>query len=504
MRIKAMLGTMGLILLLFSLSLGLPIIVGMFYDESLVENLIVFGLPMVITLMLGGLFYYAGNDELDMLREREAFVAVSLGWLLIAFVGALPYLLSSTLTDPVDAYFESMSGFATCGATVIQVAPNSTDYLVGPDAYSHSIFFWRALTQWLGGMGMIVLSVVILAKILGGGISLFKAEAAGDSVTRLMPKIQQTAAVLWAIYAGLTFLLVGLLMMAGLNLYDAICHSFTCLATGGYSPHAASIAHYDSPLVEGLITTFIIIGSLNFVLYFRMLRGDVKSFFKDPQLRFFLGIIALATAIITINLVRANVYSSWDDSFRFSVFQVVTMNGCAGFVSADFTQWPMGSQYLLVFLMLIGGCVGSTAGAIKISRVIILLKIARREIQKVIHPRAVIPIKMGGQVISDEMLTRIGVFFFSYLLIFLLGTIGLLFASPTVTNATGSHTLTIGESASAIATAMGGVGPGLGKLAADCAGLSTAGKILMSLCMWIGRLEIFSAIIIFFPSTYRR
>ncbi len=500
MRIKTLFGTIGIIVLLFSFSFIFPILVGLWYKEGGWYLIKGYGLPMAITMTMGGTMWYLGLDYVENVRPREAVVAVSAGWLLIAFLGALPYLLTGTLTSMVDAWFESMSGFATCGSTVI-IPPTAAglDYL---DVYTHSIFFWRALTQWLGGMGMIVLSVVILARIMGGSMFLFRAEASGDTVIRIKPKIQQTARILWGIYAFLTFLMVGLLMLCGVNPYDAVCHSFTTLATGGFSPHGASIGYYNSPLIEGVVAFFIIIGATDFVLHYRLMHGDVKSLAKDAQLRMFLVILGLSTLVIMIVLYQQNYYT-FTDSFRYAAFQVITMNACAGFVTADYTTWPASTQYLLVVLMLIGGCVGSTAGAIKISRILIMFKVVRREIHKVLHPRAVLPIRLGKSVISEQVVQRVGVFIFAYLGIFLICTVLFLFLSPTIATGGATEAMSIGESASAVATTMGGVGPGLGNLAAHMAGVSASGKILLTMCMWLGRLEIFSALILFFPSTYK-
>jgi len=445
---------------------------------------------MAITAMVGLILWYIGKDDAQQVREREAFAAVGIGWLVIALFGSLPYLFSGTLTSPIDAYFESMSGFATCGATVIRPPAGGADYL---DVYTHSIFMWRALTQWVGGLGIIVLSVVILARVMGGAMRLVKAEAAGLTATRLRPKMAQTARLLWGIYALYTGIEIVLLVVLGrVNLYDAVTHSFTTLATGGFGTHVASAAYWNSPLVEGIIAAFVLVGSISFVLHWQAMTGRGRDVLKDPELRFYLFVVVTATILVTANI--THLYGNLAEGFRYASFQVISIVGTAGFSNADFTVWPWASQLMLIVLMLMGGCVGSTAGAIKISRILILLKAVRREIHKVLHPRAVIPIRMGKQIISDDVVNKIGIFFFVYIITFLVGTLILLFLDPS---------MMIHESVSALATTMGGVGPGLGGVAGHMADVTPAGKIFLSLMMWLGRLEILTALILFFPSTYK-
>jgi len=479
--------------MLFSASFLLPLLTGIYYHEGVGRMLVVFGLPMSMTLVFGLLLWYIGAEEVESLREREGFAVVSLGWLLVAFFGALPYILSGTLTHFVDAYFESMSGFATCGATVISAPPDPQDYL---DVYAHSIFMWRALTQWIGGLGIIVFSVVILARILGGGMHLFKAEVAGHTVTRLRPKLQQTARLLWGIYLLFTLIEIALLKSAGVGLYDAITHSFTTLATGGFGTHKASVAYWNSPWVDAIFCIFILIGSISFVVHWQLLRGRVRSVLRDEELQFFLFLVCGSVLFITLDLYLRHVYTSAASALRYGAFQAITIQGTAGFTTADFgsyaSTWPVSSQLLLVLLMLIGGCVGSTAGAIKVSRILIMLKVVKREIQKVIHPRSVIPIRIGNVIVPEEIVHKISVFFFAYIASF--------FAISLMLTAVG---LDIPSAFSAVATTMGGVGPGLGSVAADMCTVPSVGKVILSLAMWLGRLEIFAALIIFAPSTYK-
>ena len=549
LRMKSVSDAIGLILMLFSLTFILPIIVGLVYSENIFSIIVSYLFPMVITANIGLIFWLAGNvggirekkvitaiclgwlvmmifpvsmmitfgpeifyailgsiltiivisiliilkyfgkNSGEGLREREAFVTVGIGWIILAFLGSLPYVFSGTL-GYVDGFFETMSGFATCGSTVLTV-PNGADYL---DVYPHSIMFWRALTQWLGGMGIIVLSVVVLARVMGAGSAkLFKAEAAGHMVTRLKPRLRETASILWKIYLLFTVVQIILLTIAGMGVYDAVCHSFTSIATGGFSTHASNVEHYNNPIIETIMIVFMLIGGTSFILHYRILTGKPKGIFKDSEFRFYLFIIIAGTALVTLSLIMNNVYSAVD-SLRYGIFNTVSINTASGFSSKDFGLWPVPAKIVLVILMFVGGCVGSTAGGIKIIRVLILLKAGKREIKKIVRPRAVMPIMLGGKPLSEGVVRNVASFFFLYLLTFVVATVLLSF--------TGLNAVT---SSTAVATTMGTVGPGMGGVgpAHTFAFISPLGKILLSICMWIGRLEIFACLILFLPSTYK-
>ncbi|MBU3902048.1 MAG: TrkH family potassium uptake protein [Candidatus Thermoplasmatota archaeon] len=549
LRLKGVSGAIGLILLLFSLTFILPIVVAVWYSENIVTTITSYLVPMIITANIGLILWFVGNkgeikdkkiflaiglgwvvmmafpvamiipigtqmfyviagciltiilitiftilrfferNRSLELRDREAFVTVGVGWILMAFLGSLPYVFSGTL-GYVDGFFETMSGFATCGSTVLTV-PNGMDYL---DVYSHSIMFWRALTQWLGGMGIIVLSVVVLTRVMGaGGAKLFRAEAAGHRVTRLKPRLRETASILWKIYLLFTVVQIILLATAGMGVYDAVCHSFTSIATGGFSTHYSNVGHYNNPVIETIITAFMIIGGTSFILHYRALTGKPMELLRDPEFRFYMFTIITGILLVTLTLIMNNVYSVID-SLRYGIFNTVSINTASGFSSTDFGLWPAPAKIVLVLLMFAGGCVGSTAGGIKIIRTLILLKAGKREIQKFARPRAVMPITIGGRALSEDVVKNVAAFFFLYLLTFVVATILLSF--------TGLDAVT---SSTAVATTMGTVGPGFGGVgpAHTFAFISPLGKILLSLCMWIGRLEIFACLILFLPGTYK-
>ena len=549
LRLKGVSGAIGLILLLFSLTFILPIVVAVWYSENIVTTITSYLVPMIITANIGLILWFVGNkgeikdkkiflaiglgwvvmmafpvamiipigtqmfyviagciltiilitiftilrfferNRSLELRDKEAFVTVGVGWILMAFLGSLPYVFSGTL-GYVDGFFETMSGFATCGSTVLTVS-NGADYL---DIYSHSIMFWRALTQWLGGMGIIVLSVVVLTRVMGaGGAKLFRAEAAGHRVTRLKPRLRETASILWKIYLLFTVVQIILLTIAGMGIYDAVCHSFTSLSTGGFSTRSVSVEAYHNPIIETIIIVFMIIGSWSYVMHYHVLTGKKEIFIYDPEARLHMFILGIGSLLVVLSLIMNNVYSV-ADAIRYGIFNTVSCGTTTGFSSTDFGLWPAPAKIVLVLLMFAGGCVGSTAGGIKIIRTLILLKAGKREIQKFARPRAVMPITIGGRALSEDVVKNVASFFFLYLLTFVVATILLSF--------TGLDAVT---SSTAVATTMGTVGPGFGGVgpAHTFAFISPLGKILLSLCMWIGRLEIFACLILFLPGTYR-
>ncbi len=486
MKYKVIADSLGIILMFFSVTFLVPLLTAVWFGEGLIFALLVYGIPALISLGAGFSMRYYARGYSENLRDREAFASVSFAWLLMAFLGALPYAASGVLPSLIDAYFESMSGFATVGSTVI----------VGLDhAVPKSILMWRSLTQWLGGMGFIVLSVVILARVMGrGAATLFKAEVAGHAITRLKPKIQETAKMLWALYAGFTFAEFFALWILGMTPFDAINHAMTTLATGGFGTKDASIGFYDNALMDAVIMFFIIIGSTNFVLHYEVITTrNIKLFFKDPEWRLFMSILSIFAVIITGELIYHGIYSNPLHAFRMASFQVVSMGGTCGYVTADFAAWPPASQFLLLILMFFGGSAGSTAGAIKIIRILVILKLLRLEVHKVLHPRGVIPVKIGDRFLPEDSTRNVAVFFAAYVFTFIIATI--------LVTLTG---LDIVSSASAVITAMGGVGPGLNQVAPHFLAVAPAGKLVLSMCMWLGRLELFAALLILFPSTYKK
>lgn len=482
-RLKPMADIIGLVLIIFSIAFIFPFLTGIYYKEDFNKLLISYIVPAIFSLTLGFVLWYYGERSSEAIRDREAFASVSIGWLIIAFIGALPYVFN--VFNLADAYFESMSGFTTTGLTII------------PDLSTvpKSLILWRSLTQWLGGLGIVVLSVVILARILGSSSQLFSAETSRVGTIRLKPKIQQTARILLSVYALYTIIQIVLLYLAGMGWFDAINHSFTTLATGGFSSRNEGImffdkANYNYIAIQGIIITFMIIGGINFILHYHLLTKNWRKMFYDSEFRFYMLIILISSIILIVRLS----FTYGTNAISYGLFNSVSMITTTGYANTDYGNWDSFSKYIILLLMFIGASSGSTSGAIKTIRFLVLLKMAKREIQKVQHPKAVIPITIGNRVISEEMVRNVIVYFFIYLIIFIVGSL----VMTTITN---TETAT-----STVASSMGNVGGGLGEASPShtIAPFPHFIKIFLAILMWLGRLEIFAGLILFFPSTYRR
>jgi len=508
MRFRAIADSLGLVLMFFSITFIVPFIAILYYwtvdydpatqlktcQEGFI-TIAAFLIPAFMCLLLGLALRLLGKGYSENVRNREAFAIVSISWLLIAFIGCLPYFLSGTIPNFFSAYFESMSGFTTTGATVLEIpanAPVGADYL---DVYPHSVMLWRSLTQWLGGMGIIVLSVVILSQFLGGGMSLLKAEMPGPAPMRLKPKIAQTARFLWVIYVTFTILQITALRLAGMDGFDAVNHTFTTLATGGFGTHVESIAYYNNVWIDAIIIFFMIVAGVNFILHYNLIagRGDKRLILKDPEFRSYMLFLALGTCIIaTILLTSTNITTF--HSIRVSAFQAVSIMTTTGYATVDFATWPDSAQFILLILMMIGGCAGSTGGGIKVVRMLIVFKWLRREIRKEVHPSTVMPITLGSLTIPEKTVQIAGIYFIVYLVIFAVSIL--------LISLMGYDLI---SSISAVAATLGNVGPALGIFGpvSTYKDIPFYGKMLLVICMWLGRLEIFAGIFLFFPSSYR-
>lgn len=417
-------------------------------------------------------------------RHRDAFLVVTLGWALIALLGSLPYHLSGDFPSFTDAYFESMSGFTTTGASVLSDI----------EALPRGILLWRSLTQWMGGMGIVVFSLAILPMVGSGGMQLFKAEVPEISVDRLQPRIIDTAKALWLIYAGLTLAAATAYYAAGMNLYDAFCHAFTTLSTGGFSTKNRSIAQYDSATIDAFVTFFMFLGGVNFSLYFFALRRDFSRVLRSAEFRFYLGVTALSTALIAAALVGLT-YDGLGTTIRYAVFQVVGIMTTTGYATADWEGWPAFGQALLVFLMFFGGMIGSTGGGIKQVRIIAMLKKCYREIYQLIHPHAFAQVKLDGKALPKEVRAGIWGFLYLFIFVFFIGTLAMA--------AVGTDLVT---STTTVISAMCNVGPALGSAgpAENYASIPVLGKWVLVFCMLTGRLEVYTVIILFVPHFWRK
>ena len=487
----------------FSLLMVLPIIIAFAYEP---HDLSVLGLAMprnVLVFLASGLLmalYWlpvqVGTSAVkdDDLQDREAYLVVGIGWLILTLFAMMPFLLSRTFDSPVDAWFETMSGLTTTGATVM------TGTL---EDMPKSIMFWRGLLQYIGGMGIIVLSVAILARLTHGGVQLLQAETPGPSVTKLAPKLAQTAKTLWAVYAlfsGILFLiLLGLFLQQeipwGEAFYDALLHTFTTLSTGGFSNHTASIAYYDSWIVEVVIIAFMLVAGSNFTLHYYALHGDFRQMLRDREWRFFMITFATVTIVSTGLLWRVG--GDLVGGLRGSAFTVASLSTSTGFITVDFNAWPDTIRLLFVVLMLTGATAGSTAGGMKLVRILLLMKVVRREIRKLLHPRAVIPIRMAGRVLKEETLFTAIAFFFSFVTIWMIGAGLLITIEPDI----GAF-----DGAVLAASSIGNTGPSMGFIGPtdSYAGLSALSKFIVTALMWFGRLEIFTGLLLFSPAAWRR
>ncbi|MBS3816098.1 MAG: TrkH family potassium uptake protein [Candidatus Thermoplasmatota archaeon] len=481
MRWKVVIGNLGSILKIFGLAFFVPVIPAVWYFEApiifgfLPYNALVFLFMASFTITLGYPAQTFGRPE-DF-YNNEAIVLVSFTWIILALISSVPFLMTSTLSSPIDAFFEAMSGLTTTGATVLSFPLNE---------YAKSIMLWRALLQWLGGMGIIVLSVAILTKLSSGGLSLLEAEAPGPTITRLKPKIKETAKTLWYIYCLFTLMLVIILLGARVSLYDAVYHSFTTMPTGGFSPHTNSVAYFSST-IQWIFIPFMIIAGVNFSLHYQAFHGNFKKVLKNSEFRTYLGIIIGATAIITFLGAPAEI------PLRDALFQTVSVVTTTGYTTAAFDAWPELFRMLLLMLMFIGGSAGSTGGGMKVLRILLIFKMVKRKLKEFINPRRVLVVRMGDSVVDEKTLETVAMFFCAYLLIFAVGAFILVALGLDMISAF-----------AASATSLGNVGPGLGLVASDFRAIPVSGRLFMAIFMWIGRLEVFTAIVLFNPSLYKK
>jgi len=480
MNVLLTLRILGALLLFLAAALLIPIPFSVYFADGAADAFF----AAALISFFAGLTLYKKCQSKRELSVREGFAIVTFGWGFFALFGALPYLFSGAIASPVDAIFETMSGFTTTGSTI----------LTEIEGLPESILFWRALTHWLGGMGIIVLSLAILPMLGVGGMQLFKAEVPGPTADRLKPRIQDTAKLLWGVYVLLTFAEVGLLMLGGMNFYESLCHAFATLATGGFSTRNASVGAYDSAYIDGVVTIFMFLAGVNFALHYQALRGRLHEFWRNEEFRFYLFVTAGAMGLIVL-LNQGTVYDSFFQNLRYSSFQTVSILTTTGFGTADYETWPVLAQYLLVFLMFVGGCAGSTGGGMKVARMLLLFKHAQVQLYRLIHPRAVRLVKLGGVPVDREVMQSILGFFAFFMGIFVIASF-LMAASG----------LDLTSAGAAVIATLSNIGPGLGSVGPvdNFAHVSAFGKIVLTLCMLMGRLELFTVLVLFFPSFWRK
>ncbi len=421
-----------------------------------------------------------------VLTSRDGFFFVTSSWILAAGFGALPVYISGAIPSYTDAYFEIMSGFTTTGASIL------TDI----ESLPRSVLYWRSLTHWLGGMGIVVLVVALIPLLGAGGTKLVGAESPGPSVDKFTPKIRNNALILWLIYLGLSVIEIILLMFGGMDLFDASTHTFGTMATGGFSPKAASVGHYNSAYIDAVITVFMVMAGCNFALYYKVLRGKLGDVLRDGEFKVYIAIFFIVAILISINLmVQGDGYETPGRAFRYASFQTATIITTTGYATADFELWPNFSKVLLFFLMFIGGCSGSTGGGIKVIRIITVAKLALNNIKYMLHPRGVFSMKIGNSTIRKEVVYTIAGFFALYIFTILLTTVIVSTAGTDIETSLTTALVTVGN-----------IGPGFGQIGPTDNYFFYPGHIkwVLSLAMMAGRLELFTVFALLTPQFWRR
>ena len=477
MNYKLILHTLGKILLIEALLLIFPLIINFIYQEN---NLFAFALTISILMMVGTLLIMVKPKDKRMF-VREGFVIVGLAWIVLSLFGALPFTISGKIPNYIDAFFETVSGFTTTGASIL------TDV----EAMSKSMLFWRSFTHWIGGMGVLVFVLAILPNSEGQNIYLLKAESTGPQVGKLVSKVRFTARILYIIYFGLTLLEVILLLLGKNSLYESIVMSFGTAGTGGFGIYADSVGGFNI-YSQVVIAIFMMLFGINFNIYYLVLIGKIKQAIKSEELRWYLVVILLSTTMITANLM-INLNQTFGIALKDAYFQVSSIMTTTGFATVDFNLWPTFSKTILIIIMFVGGCAGSTGGGIKVSRIVILFKSLKREIQKLLHPNSVAPIKMEGEVVDGTVVKGVNVYFAFVMILLFAGTLLVSFDGLDFTS-----TFT------GVVACINNIGPGVSLVGPmgnfDC--FSYFSKIILSILMLIGRLEVYPILILFLPKTW--
>ena len=481
MNLKLIIRVLGFLIFGEGIALLLSLFVSLLYGGS---DIPAFLITSGITLVTGGLLLIFTKKAVKDIGRREDFIIVSFSWIIFSLFGSLPYIISGSIPNFTDAFFETISGFTTTGSSIL------TDI----EALPHGILFWRSFTQWLGGIGIIVLSLAILPVFGIGDMHLFMAESTWLTPDKISPKIRQTAKTLWLIYISFTILETILLWIGGMTFFDAINHSFATMATGGFSTKQASIAYWDSSFIQYIVIIFMFFGGTNFILfYILLLKGKFRAVLKDEEFKYYSFFIFGFTFLVFAGLLITTSLGI-EKAFRDSLFQVVTIITTTGFATADYLSWTPILTILIFALFFFGGCTGSTSGGIKIMRIVLLLKNSYYELHRMIHPNAIIPVKFNKHSVDTKLITNILAFFMFYFFIFAFSTVIFTFFEPDIETSMG-----------AVASSLGNIGPGLGKVGPveNFAYIAPAGKWFLSFLMLLGRLELFTILVLFSPSFWK-
>ncbi len=489
MNIKSILNGVGLLLMLLSGVMLIPAAVSLYFSQPALEGYMsaaaAFGATLLICVAAGLTLFKAFPSDVSKLRDREGFAMVAFSWFFISLAGAFPYYLTGATPLFVDAFFESMSGFTTTGSSILRDI----------EAVPKGLLFWRNLSQWLGGMGIIMLSLAILPALGLGSSHLFKAEIPGGAtVERMQPRLAETAKILWRVYLVLTLAEIVLLRFGGVGYFDAVCHAFSTVATGGFSPYQQSVAGFNSGYVESVVVLFMFLGGLNFALLYQGVHGNFGAVYKNTELRIYVYMIAAGVLVATWGLSR-HTGDPMGTAFRNAAFTVVSVNTTTGFATDDFDLWPNYLRLMLLGFMVVGGCSGSTSGSLKVIRLVILIKVILREIRKLIHPRAVIHIKIGGKTVEPDQIMSVTGLIALFMGFFACGAILLSSLGMDLTSAI-----------TASIAALFNIGPGMGTVGAtgNYADVPELGKWWLSFCMLMGRLEIYGVVLLLFPMAWKK
>ncbi|NLO85315.1 MAG: TrkH family potassium uptake protein [Clostridiales bacterium] len=481
MNKRLVLRLLGAILLIEALAMSPSLLIALVCGDG---DAMAFALTIGTLCIMGLPLWFLVKPIKPNLRAREGFVVVALSWLVLSGFGAMPFVLSGVIPNYVDAFFEAVSGFTTTGATIM------TSF----DEPMRGIMFWRSFTHWIGGMGVLVLTLALLPQMTGRTSHLVRAESPGPSLSKIVPKMGDSAKILYMMYGALTAIQFAILVIAGLSPYDAAIHTMGTAGTGGFSNYGLSVGAFQSPVVDVIITVFMVLFGINFALFYRVLTGAWRDMLKSEELHWYLGLFGAATVAICILLMPT--YGNVFQSLRYSSFQVASVMSTTGYATADFNLWPQAAKMILILLMFVGSCAGSTAGGLKVVRLALLCKISGREVRHTFQPRKVQVVRFEGKGVEESLLTQVAVFFFVYILMILMGALLVSFEGrfDFETNFT------------AALTCASNVGPGFSMVGPmeNFAGYGPMAKIVLSILMLAGRLEIFPILVIFHPSVWKK
>lgn len=475
MNFAMVLKNLGKLLVCEALSMVPSALVSLYYKENEVWSF----LYTISILMILGVLLIRIKPKNKNIYSRDGFSIVAIGWILISFFGALPFYFSGAIPALVDSFFEASSGFTTTGATILSEI----------ESLSKGILFWRSFTHWIGGMGVLVLVMAILPSAGAGNMQIMKAESPGPNPGKLVPKVKETAKILYGIYLIITVVQVILLKVSGLSLFDSIIHTLGTVGTGGFSNRNISVGAYNNIAAEIIITVFMLICGANFALHYQLFKGNIKGFFKDGEFKLYIFVVTMSIILITFNL-NGNIFNSVKESLRHASFQVASIITTTGYATTDFNTWPSLSKLILLLLMFVGGCAGSTAGGLKNIRILLLFKAIKRDLLKIIHPRAVYTVTLDGKPVNEQTLSEVLGFFFMYIIIFCGSVLFVSFEGKDIVT-----------TISSVATTLGNVGPGLEIVGpmGNFSSFTVFSKLIFSFCMIVGRLEIYPMILLLMP-----